>query len=86
MKKKVRIALIDSGIDKNLKPYLLGGISISINEKKDILQYNNHYEDCNGHGTFCAQVILSYNASVEFLIVKILDKNRNGYCKELIAA
>lgn len=86
MKKKVRIALIDSGIDNNLKPYLLGGISISINEKKDILQYNNHYEDCNGHGTFCAQVILSYNASVEFLIVKILDKNRNGYCKELIAA
>ena len=86
MKKKIKIALIDSGINDRFNSQVIEGISIIYDEKKKQVSFSDDYTDENGHGTYCAQIINSYCPFVEFVIIKILDKNNRGYSQALTAA
>lgn len=75
MKQKVKIAIIDTGIDKNhqyLKPSVFDGIGFE--SEDDYIFISDKYEDDNGHGTSCASIIKKEFEEVEFFIVKALDK------------
>lgn len=75
MNRKVKIAILDTGIDRSheyLKDNIIGGIGFNYDDKY-ILRTNN-YDDDNGHGTACASVIKNEFLDVELFIVKILDK------------
>ena len=51
-----------------------------------ILRREGDYSDSNGHGTYCTQIISSYCRDVEFVVVKILDKDNQGSCDALVEA
>lgn len=75
MKKKVRVAIVDTGIDKNneyLKDNIIGGIAFE--SKGEYIFASDKYEDENGHGTSCASIIKREFENVEIFVVKALDK------------
>lgn len=75
MKNKVKIAVLDTGIDKNhnyLKENIIGGISFKNTENYIIV--SEEYDDDNGHGTACASVIKKEFQDIEIYVVKVLDK------------
>lgn len=88
--KKIRIAVLDSGINRNAADsYLLNSI-IGIYE---LIEHKNYFdvrscgfEDLNGHGTACVTVINHVCNNVEFVIVKILDCKGTCNVEALIAA
>ena len=51
-----------------------------------MLRREGDYSDSNGHGTYCTQIISSYCRDVEFVVVKILDKDNQGSCDALVEA
>lgn len=72
---KIRIAIIDSGIDTNnsyFSKYIYDGKHIWCERGKCSIKKNFH--DDNGHGTLCASVILKECKDVEFYIIKIMNK------------
>lgn len=74
--KKIKVAIIDTGIDKNhefLKDSIFGGYSLKF-EGGNIVRESS-YDDENGHGTACASIILNECSNVEFLIIKIMNKD-----------
>ncbi|SHK56248.1 S8 family serine peptidase [Tepidibacter formicigenes] len=74
MKEKVKVAVIDTGIDKNhkyLKDNIIGGIAFE--SKDDYILVSNNYEDENGHGTLCTSIIKKEFENVEFFVVKALN-------------
>lgn len=76
MEKRIKIAIIDSGIDINhdyLKENIVDGVSYT--KKKDIVVKGQDYQDEFGHGTACASIIKKYFDKVDFYVVKIVDKN-----------
>lgn len=86
MRKKIRIALIDSGIDSEFRCKSLCGASFFYNAESKILKCEDDYLDSNGHGTYCAQIISSHCKDVEFVVVKVLDENNQGSCNALVEA
>ncbi len=79
---KVKVALIDTGIDRNckyLKSIKWKGTGIAYDKRAVI---NGNYLDDNGHGTACASVILRECKDVEFLIIKAM--NHQGVSNALI--
>ena len=71
---KIRIAIIDSGIDTNnsyFSKYIYDGKHIWCERGKCSVKKNFH--DDNGHGTLCASVILKECKDVEFYIIKIMS-------------
>ncbi|GAA3657720.1 S8 family serine peptidase [Asaccharospora irregularis] len=75
MKQKVKIAIIDTGIDKNheyFKYNVFDGIGLE--SKRDYIFVSDKYEDDNGHGTSCVSIIKKEFEEVEFFVVKALDK------------
>ncbi len=77
MESKVKVALIDSGIDRNhsyLKDNIIGGISFECDS--DYIVTTDNYDDENGHGTSCASVIKREFEDIEIFVVKILGKDR----------
>lgn len=69
----IKVALIDSGIDKNFKGIdKFEGIHIGIDRNGEIYIDNNFYDRC-GHGTACASVIIKECRNVSFYIVKIFE-------------
>lgn len=86
MQKKIRIALIDSGIDSEFKCQNLCGAAFFYSTESKILRREENYSDSNGHGTYCAQIIASYCKHVEFVVVKILDEDNRGSSIALVEA
>lgn len=79
MDNRVKVALLDTGIDKSnefLKDNIIGGMSYVNN--KDYILVSKEYNDENGHGTSCASIIKNEFDNVEIFAMKILDKN--GKC------
>lgn len=75
MNEKIKIAIVDTGIDKNhdyLKDNIIGGIALESTD--DYITLSENYEDENGHGTLCASIIKNEFENAEFFIVKALNK------------
>ncbi|MBS1279588.1 S8 family serine peptidase [Clostridioides difficile] len=75
MEKKIKIAVIDTGVDINheyLKDVIGGGISFEYDEK--YIFTSDNYCDYNGHGTACVSTIKNEFRNLEFFIVKIMDE------------
>jgi len=75
MVKKIRIAIIDSGIDTNnsyFGKYIYDGKWICHDGKECSIKKNFH--DDNGHGTLCASVILKECQDVQFYVIKIMNR------------
>ena len=85
MNNKIKVAILDSGINRNnhyLNNSVIGGHSLKkVGNGYEIV--NDIYEDDNGHGTLCASVIKKECKDVEFYIVKILDKDARTNLKVL---
>lgn len=64
--KKVNIALVDSGINKNIKGY-----------RKNVTYISNEEWDTYGHGTACFNILKNSFINSNIDIIKILDSN--GY-------
>jgi len=75
----VRVALIDSGVDKT-HPNLSENSILFETSLLDIT------EDDSGHGTACANIILDVAPQIELISIKILDSKLNGSCADLISA
>ncbi|MEY8424801.1 S8 family serine peptidase [Lachnospiraceae bacterium 38-14] len=84
MKKNIKIALIDSGIDSRFQEQVVSGVCILYDENKNSVYLSDDYTDENGHGTYCAQIITSHCKHIEFIIIKILDQNNIGYSRALV--
>lgn len=84
MKKNIKIALIDSGIDSRFQEQVASGVCILYDENKNSVYLSDDYTDENGHGTYCAQIITSHCKHIEFIIIKILDQNNIGYSRALV--
>lgn len=70
MEKKVKVVIIDSGID-NIEQY--NGINIRQKGKKFYI--NNDFRDELGHGTQMLNLISKHNRNIEFFIVKICSQD-----------
>lgn len=89
--KKVKVAIIDTGIDFNNK-YLKNNISTIIGKTSinnfgvDFSNYNMNKEmeitrtpnDTHGHGTHIAGIIKDINPNIEIIALKYYNKNNNG--------
>jgi len=78
MENKVRIAVIDSGVNichPYIKGYIAGGIGIQKGSDGSIY-FSSNFKDENGHGTLCASVIVKECKDAEIFCIKILDDNR----------
>lgn len=73
---KIKVAILDSGIDLNheyLSESIIGGVSFEKQENTYVTAED--FNDKNGHGTACASVIKKECKNAEFFIIKILDEN-----------
>jgi len=75
----VRVALIDSGVDKT-HPKI---IEASIVYEESLLHST---VDEAGHGTACANILLEVAPQIELVSIKVLDDNLKGECSDLIVA
>lgn len=67
--------IIDSGLNTNsseLTDKVLGGVTIEKDLITNGIIYNENIEDTNGHGTYCAETILTICPDVSFFIIKIV--------------
>lgn len=80
--KKVKIGLIDSGIDSEYEKL---NKLINYNKGKDYIS-NNPYTDTNGHGTHVAGIISSVMnySNIEIYSYKVLDNGNYGKQKMLL--
>ncbi len=75
----VRVALIDSGVDKT-HPKI----------RENSIVYSESLLDTDlddaGHGTACANILLEVAPHIELISIKVLDSNLKGECSDLIVA
>lgn len=79
MNKRVKVAVLDTGIDKEheyLKDNIAGGIAFESTD--EYIFTSDKYDDKNGHGTACSSIIKKEFKDVDIFSVKILDDN--GKC------
>ncbi len=89
--KKIRVALVDSGIDDSE--------DIDVKERKNFVPGQEGispvYEDCTGHGTAVAGIIAAkdnkigitgVNSDVELYSARVLDENNQARVSQIIAA
>lgn len=87
MDEKIKIAIIDSGINTdNDRLCSLIDKGLYIQYEKENFIYHSDYADLNGHGTYCAEIIENLCQNVRFVIIKILNQNKQGNSKCLIEA
>ncbi|MFV0560578.1 MAG: S8 family serine peptidase [Enterococcus sp.] len=72
MVRKLKIAILDSGIDFS-HSYLNEKIIWGCTVKSDLKILEGKYEDSNGHGTNIASVITKENPNIEIYPIKIFD-------------
>ncbi|MBD5589592.1 S8 family serine peptidase, partial [Clostridium botulinum] len=71
---KIKIALIDSGVDiNNLNLYNKPIVSIKITENNGDFEYENSLIDENGHGTAICGIIFDKCSDIELISIKILN-------------
>ena len=75
----IRVALIDSGVDKT-HPKITEN---SIVYTESLLDTEL---DDSGHGTACANILLEVSSQIELISIKVLDANLKGECSDLIIA
>lgn len=76
MNNKVKVAILDTGIDKKheyLRDNIIGGITFKC--KDDYIATSDKYDDNHGHGTVCASIIKKEFEDIEVFVVKVLDDN-----------
>ncbi|ENY8743656.1 S8 family peptidase [Clostridioides difficile] len=76
MNNKVKVAVLDTGIDKEhdyLKDNLVGGIAFEC--MHDYIFISDKFDDEDGHGTACASIIKKEYEDVELFVIKILRKD-----------
>ncbi|WP_148552109.1 S8 family serine peptidase [Paraclostridium bifermentans] len=76
MGNKIKVAILDTGIDKTheyLKDNIIGGISFEPDDKYILI--SDDYEDDNGHGTACASIIKKEFKDVEIFAIKVLNND-----------
>lgn len=86
MKKKIKVAIIDSGINYKTNLFQLVSEGLCIQYDNEYMIYNMNYNDFNGHGTYCAEIIRRFCPEVEFVIIKILNEQKKGSAQSLIEA
>lgn len=66
------IVLIDTGLDKEIyRNRIVGGIHFYIED--EMICCDKNYNDDNGHGTACADVITRVYKNARFFVIKILN-------------
>lgn len=73
---KIKVAILDTGIDRNheyLKNSIIGGVSFE--SDNNYITISEHYDDDNGHGTACASIVKNEYNDVGLLVIKVMDKN-----------
>lgn len=84
---KIKIALIDSGVDiNNLNLYNKPIVSIKITENNGDFEYENSLIDENGHGTAICGIIFDKCSDIELISIKILNKDLKCTLDKLIEA
>ncbi len=86
--KKVRIVLVDSGIntaENNLNNSLIDEVGISFDTSMNVIERSKPIVE-NDHGTVIAETIKSICNNVEFISINILDKNLTTNGRILLAA
>lgn len=81
MRNKIKVAVVDSGIDSNhplLKGSVKDGVEIYL-DKDGKIKYGKNYSDVHGHGTAVAGIIKKICPDVELYSVKILDEELKSY-------
>lgn len=76
MNNRVKVAVLDTGIDKNhqyLKDNIIGGIAFKCAGEYIVL--SDEYDDYHGHGTACSSIIKKEFEHVELFSIKALDDN-----------
>lgn len=71
----MEVILIDSGISHRLLNQSAGGMKITFDNGD--FTYSKDIIDKNGHGTYCAEVMLHICKNISFYVIKIVG--RNGY-------
>ena len=77
--KKIRIAILDSGLDSHMmtelesKNQIIGKKSFYYDYYSEKVIMGEETEDHNGHGSCCVSMILQNFSQVEFYIIKILN-------------
>lgn len=80
------VAIIDSGIDtkdRSLMRHVAGGFRLV--RKNGRIHMDDNIDDCHGHGTNCADLILQMNPGAEFYVINIVNQEGLSY-SELMAA
>ena len=73
--KSVKVAMIDSGWDTSQADHrILKGVSFIDPEDELRLKYNSDYNDINGHGTACSDIILRVAPDVSIIPIKVFGK------------
>lgn len=83
LKKKIKVAVIDSGIDMNNLFFKDKEIVCLKIEEDKIVECNT---DTNGHGTLVASYILRECDNVDIISIQILNENNNSSVDKLIQA
>lgn len=81
------VVLIDSGIDMGnllLMNHVEGGICLAY--ESDEIKESKNYNDYNGHGTNCADIILQMNPTVKFYVIKIVNEHGVSSSRLMVAA
>lgn len=84
MNNKVKVAVLDTGIDKEhdyLKDNLVGGIAFECIH--DYIFISDKFDDEDGHGTACASIIKKEYEDVELFVIKVLGKDSIANIKVL---
>ena len=81
------VVIIDSGIDTEnhrLMQHVEGGKHLIYQE--DFIYSDEDINDCNGHGTNCADIILERNEEAQFYILKIINEEGLSRSELMLAA
>ncbi len=83
---RIRIAIVDSGIDASHSDVgeISGGVHIQIGKDGEIVFWDDH-TDCAGHGTACAGIIRKKAPDVTLYSVRIFDESLMADGRALIA-
>lgn len=70
------VVIIDSGIDtkdRKLMEHVVGGCRFVLQDRQ--IEMDDMIDDCHGHGTNCADLILEMNAQAVFYIINIVNQD-----------
>ena len=78
MNNKIRIAILDSGVNTNhpaLSTANINGCSLKYDDETNSIYVGTDYMDEVGHGTAVASIIYSVVSEADIFMYKVLDSN-----------